>query len=154
MIPYKARVPAVQTVFFSEKREMRAANRNPDILTDTDIAQTLTEQTPNRRQKGQDIMGWQIILAIAVPTAAVFIAAIEARGRGKQDIADLRKDHDHLAEKVDEVKAEVKSNGDKIVQLTEGQGEIKGNLDALLVFIKTDFAKGAAIKSADEPAGV
>ena len=99
-------------------------------------------------------MGWQIILAIAVPTAAVFIAAIEARGRGKQDIADLRKDHDHLAEKVDEVKAEVKSNGDKIVQLTEGQSEIKGNLDALLVFIKTDFAKVAPVKSADEPAGV
>ena len=98
-------------------------------------------------------MGWQIILAIAVPTAAVFIAAIEARGRGKQDIADLRKDHDHLAEKVDEVKAEVKSNGDKIVQLAEGQGEIKGSLDTLLVFIKTDSAKGAAVKSADEPVG-
>ena len=86
--------------------------------------------------------------------AAVLIPAIEARGRGKQDIADLRKDHDHLAEKVGEVKAEVKSNGDKIVQLTEEQGEIKGNLDALLVFIKTDFAKGEPVKSEDEPAGV
>ena len=27
-------------------------------------------------------------------------------------------------------------------------------LDTLLVFIKTDFAKGAPVKSADEPAGV
>ena len=84
----------------------------------------------------------------------MFIAAIEARGRGKQDIADLRKDQDHLAEKVDEVEAEVKSNGDKIVQLAEGQGEIKGSLDTLLVFIKTDSAKGEPVKSADEPAEV
>ena len=30
----------------------------------------------------------------------------------------------------------------------------KCRLDALLVFIKTDFAKGAPVKSADEPAGV
>ena len=71
----------------------------------------------------------------------IVIAAIEARGRGKQDIADLRKDHDHLAAKVDAVKAEVKSNGDKIVQLAEGQGEIKGSLDTLLAFIKTDSAQ-------------
>ena len=30
----------------------------------------------------------------------------------------------------------------------------KRRLDTLLVFIKTDFAKGAPVKSADEPAGV
>ena len=30
----------------------------------------------------------------------------------------------------------------------------KRRLDALLVFIKTDFAKGAPVKSACEPAGV
>ena len=30
----------------------------------------------------------------------------------------------------------------------------KRRLDTLLVFLKTDFAKGAPVKSADEPAGV
>ena len=33
-------------------------------------------------------------------------------------------------------------------------GTDKRRLDALLVFIKTDFAKGAAVKSSDESAGV
>lgn len=91
-------------------------------------------------------MDWQIILAIAVPTAAVLIAAIEARGRGKQDIADLRKDHDHLAEKVDDVK-------DEVTQLVSGQAEIKGSLTTLLAFIKPVAAEGVAAQSADEPVG-
>lgn len=118
-------------------------------------------------------MAWQIVAAISssVAVIGVLVTAVAARSQAKtakletdrradeekkartEEIAQLRSDHDNLAKSVSEVKTEVKANGDKIGQLTEGQGEIKGSLNTLLSFIRPVFAEEVIVKSADEPVG-
>lgn len=119
-------------------------------------------------------MAWQIVAAISssVAVIGVLVTAVAARSQAKtakleadrradeekkartEEIAQLRSDHDNLAKSVGEVKTEVKANGDKIGQLTEGQGEIKGSLNTLLSFMRPVVAEGVFGKSADDPAGV
>lgn len=98
-------------------------------------------------------MTWQIILAITVPTASVIVAAIEARARGKQNIADLRGDHDSLAAKVDEIKTKVDENGTQIGQLVAGQSKLQGTLDTLLAFTRPVATERAVGTPAEEPVG-
>lgn len=106
----------------------------PDILANTDIAQTLENRQPDPADRKEQIMNW-VIFGVIVGSAGVVVAVIGLVWRWLDDKFSKQDS------KLDNLAGQV--NG-----LAVGLGESKGRLDTLLMFLAPGASGRADIDAA------